>query len=217
MAEDSTNSTLRREFALPDSKHDRTGLRTLLREKRAAIPASERIAASTALIAQLEAIPEFLTDTNVAGYWAVAGELPLAGIMGGIRGRGQVYYLPVIDDQKRLRFAPWLPGMDVAPNRFGIPEPTDTTNPHLAPDAMDVVLVPLLGFDRHGHRLGFGGGYYDRAFEYLRDLERPSKPLLVGIGYAIQEIDRIEPRDWDVPLDYVATERELIDFTNPEA
>ena len=60
------------------------------------------------------------------------------------------------------------------------------------------------------------GGYYDRAFEYLRDLERPSKPLLVGIGYALQEIERIEPRDWDVPLDYVATERELIDFTNPD-
>jgi 5-formyltetrahydrofolate cyclo-ligase len=191
-------------------------LRAALREKRAAIPASDRIAASTALIAHLEAIPEFLTDTNVAGYWAVAGELPLASVMGGLRARGQVYHLPVIDDQKRMRFAPWLPGMEVAPNRFGIPEPTDRAHPHLAPDAMDVVLVPLLGFDRQGHRLGFGGGYYDRAFEYLRDLERPGKPLLVGVGYALQEIDRIEPRDWDVPLDYVATERELIDFTNPE-
>jgi 5-formyltetrahydrofolate cyclo-ligase len=195
---------------------DRIALRKSLREKRAAIPASERIAASNALAAQLEAIPEFLTDPNIAGYWAVAGELPLASIMGRLRARGQVYHLPVIDDQKRLRFASWWPGMDIAPNRFGIPEPTDTTHPHLAPDAMDVVLVPLLGFDRRGHRLGFGGGYYDRAFEYLNDLERPSKPLLVGIGYALQEIDRIEPRDWDVPLDYVATERELIDFTNPE-
>jgi 5-formyltetrahydrofolate cyclo-ligase len=191
-------------------------LRTELREKRAAIPASDRIAASTALLAHLEAIPEFLTDTHVAGYWAVAGELPLAAIIGGLRGRGQVYHLPVVDEQKRLRFAPWWPGMDVAPNRFGIPEPTDATKPHLAPDAMDVVLVPLLGFDRHGHRLGFGGGYYDRAFAYLRDLERPGKPLLVGVGYALQEIDRIEPRDWDVPLDYVATERELIDFTKPD-
>ena len=166
---------------MPDSKQ-RTAQRALLREKRAAIPASERIAASTALVAQLEAIPEFLTDANIAGYWAVAGELPLSGIVGGLRSRGQTYHLPVIDDQKRLRFAPWWPGIDVAPNRFGIPEPTGTAHPRLAPDAMDVVLVPLLGFDRHGHRLGFGGGYYDRAFEYLRDLERPSKPLLVGIA-----------------------------------
>jgi 5-formyltetrahydrofolate cyclo-ligase len=203
-------------MSTPAPDPDRIALRKMLREKRAAIPASERIAASTALLEHLEAIPEFLTDTNVAGYWAVDGELPLAAVMGGLRGRGQIYHLPVIDDQKRLRFAAWWPGMAITPNRFGIPEPSDSKHPQLAPDAMDVVLVPLLGFDRHGHRLGFGGGYYDRAFEYLRDLERPAKPLLVGIGYALQEIERIEPRDWDVPLDYVATERELIDFTDPE-
>jgi len=103
----------------------------------------------------------------------------------------------------------------VSAGSLGIPEPVDT-NASLAPDAMDVVLVPLLGFDRRGHRLGFGGGYYDRSFAFLRDLERPSKPLLVGIGYALQEIDRIEPEDWDVRLDYVATERELIDCINAE-
>lgn len=189
-------------------------MRVALREARAAIGASERIAAATALIEHLEAIPEFLTDTNVAGYWAVAGELPLAAVIGGLRARGQVYHLPVIDAQKRLAFAPWWPGMAVTTNRFGIPEPADAT--HLAPDAMDVVLVPLLGFDRNGHRLGFGGGYYDRSFAYLRDLARPAKPLLVGIGYARQEVEPIEPRDWDVRLDYVATEQGLIDFTNPE-
>ena len=83
---------------------ERAALRKSLREKRAAIPAAQRIAASTALIAQLEAIPEFLTDTHVAGYWAVAGELPLASIMGGLRARGQLYHLPVVDDQKRRRF-----------------------------------------------------------------------------------------------------------------
>jgi 5-formyltetrahydrofolate cyclo-ligase len=194
----------------------RIELRTTLRERRAAMSAADRIAAATALVEHLENIPEFITDTNIAGYWAIAGELPLAAIMGGLRARGQVYHLPVIDEHKRLKFAPWWPGVDVVPNRFGIPEPTGTTHPQLAPDAMDVVLVPLLGFDRRGHRLGFGGGYYDRSFAFLRDLERPSKPLLVGIGYALQEIDRIEPEDWDVRLDYVATERELIDCINAE-
>src|SRR6185312_10728908 len=79
---------------------ERIALRKSLREKRAAIPAAQRIAAATALIAQLEAIPEYITDTNVAGYWAVDGELPLASIMGGLRNRGQVYHLPVVDDQK---------------------------------------------------------------------------------------------------------------------
>ncbi len=121
----------------------------------------------------------------------------------------------MIDEHKRLKFALWWPGMEIATNRLGIPEPVDT-NASLAPDALDVVLVPLLGFDRRGHRLGFGGGYYDRSFAFLRDLERPSKPLLVGIGYASQEVDHIEPEDWDVRLDYVATERELIDCVNAQ-
>jgi 5-formyltetrahydrofolate cyclo-ligase len=195
---------------------ERRALRKTLREKRAAMSPTDRIAAATSLVERLEDIPEFLTDTNVAGYWAIAGELPLAAIIGGLRARGQVYHLPVIDEHKRLKFALWWPGMEIATNRLGIPEPV-ATDASLAPDALDVVLVPLLGFDRRGHRLGFGGGYYDRSFSFLRDLERPSKPLLVGIGYALQEVDRIEPEDWDVRLDYVATEHELIDCINAEA
>jgi 5-formyltetrahydrofolate cyclo-ligase len=203
--------------SIPRDESERSALRKVLRERRAALGAGDRIAAATGLVEHLDAISEFLTDANVAGYWAVAGELPLAAIVGGLRARGQTYFLPIVDDQKRLQFAPWWPGMAIAANRFGIPEPSDTNHAHLAPDAMDVVLVPLLGFDRHGHRLGFGGGYYDRSFAFLRDVERPSKPLLVGIGYAAQEVEHIEPRDWDVMLDYVATERELVNCTSTES
>ena len=200
----------------PDSDF-RIALRKQLRERRAAIGARERVAAASALVAQLEAVPEFLTDTNVAGYWAVAGELPLAAVIGGLRGRGQVYHLPIIDERRHLAFTPWWPGSPIRTNRFGIPEPADTGHPPLASDAMDVVLVPLLGFDRSGYRLGFGGGYYDRSFAFLRKLARPAKPLLIGIGYAAQEVDHIEPNEWDVKLDYVATERELLDCTGTES
>jgi 5-formyltetrahydrofolate cyclo-ligase len=201
----------------PRDTFDRAALRKILSERRSALGASERIAAATSLVEHLEAIPEFLTDPHIAGYWAVSGELPLAAIIGSLRARGQTYFLPVIDAEKRLQFAPWSPGMAIATNRFGIPEPSDPHLAHLAPDAMNVVLVPLLGFDRRGHRLGFGGGYYDRSFAFLRDLQRPSKPLLVGIGYAAQEVTRIVPEAWDVKLDYVATERELVDCTETEA
>jgi 5-formyltetrahydrofolate cyclo-ligase len=197
---------------LPQDSTDRSALRKLLRERRTALGASERIAAAMALVERLEEIPEFLTDQRIAGYWAVAGELPLAAIIGGMRARGQRYHLPIVND-RQLRFAPWWPGMDIAANRYGIPEPLAAADEQIAADALDVVLVPLLGFDRRGHRLGFGGGYYDRTFAFLRGCPRPSKPLLVGIGYAAQEVDRIEPRDWDVKLDYIATERELVDCT----
>jgi 5-formyltetrahydrofolate cyclo-ligase len=73
--------------------------------------------------------------------------------------------------------------------------------------------VPLVAFDRRGNRLGFGGGYYDASFAFLRDAERPASPILVGIGYAFQEVDALATEPWDIRMDYVATERELIDCT----
>jgi 5-formyltetrahydrofolate cyclo-ligase len=158
----------------------------------------------------LEQLPEYFTDAHVAGYWAFHHELPLNLVIPPLAARGQQFLLPVVTADKHLVFAPWQAGDAVQPNRYGIPEPV-TPATWLAPGQVELVLVPLLGFDRRGHRLGFGGGYYDRAFEYLRDLERPSKPLLVGIGYAFQELPAITPAAWDIDLDFVATERELID------
>jgi 5-formyltetrahydrofolate cyclo-ligase len=188
--------------------HERSALRKLLRERRTALPAPERISAAQSLVAQLEQIPEFLTDRRIAGYWAIGGELPLLGLMPGLRERGQDYCLPVVDSE-RLRFAPWRPGIEISMNRFGIPEPVVPTADLLAPEQMDVVLLPLLGFDRRGNRLGFGGGY-DRSFDFLRERSDVGKPVLVGVGYVVQEVDAIEAMPWDVRLDYVATERELI-------
>ena len=193
----------------------RSVLRAELRARRDALGAAQRIAAAQGLIAQLERIPEFLTDRDVAGYWAVAGELPLLGLMAGLRTRGQRYLLPVVGAARQLSFAAWRPGMEIAANRFGIPEPVVAKREHVQPVELDVVLMPLLGFDRRGNRLGFGGGYYDRSFAFLREREGAGSPLLVGIGYALQEVDPIEPMPWDVRLDYIATERELIDLTPP--
>jgi 5-formyltetrahydrofolate cyclo-ligase len=183
-----------------------------LAQRRRQLSPAERIAAAQGLRSSLEQLPEFLTDARVAGYWATGGELPLNIAIGGLIERGQHFYLPIIDSDRRLRFVPWRSGEDVEPNRLGIPEPVNqaaTTLPH----DLDLVLVPLLGFDRKGNRLGFGGGYYDRSFSFLQTVQRPAKPMLVGIGYAFQEVDQIETADWDISLDYIATENELIDCT----
>ena len=194
----------------------RAELRARLRERRAALAPAERIAAAQALPTILERIPEFLTDRRTAGYWAVAGELPLLALMPGLRERGQAWHLPLLGEDGTLRFAAWQPGAPIEPNRYGIPEPRDGRDHALRADELDVVLVPLLGFDRNGHRLGFGGGWYDRSFAFLRGREGIGRPLLVGVGYAMQEVERIPVEPWDVPLDYVATERELIDLTPAE-
>jgi len=189
---------------------DRSDLRKRLRAQRAAIAPRERIAAAEAIGGVLEQLPEFIVDARVAGYWAVGGEVPLLTAYARLRAREQTYLLPVIGADDTLRFAPWQAGMPVRTNRFGIPEPEADTAALVAPHDVDLVLVPLLGFDRCGNRLGMGAGYYDRTFAFLRDAPRPAQPLLVGIGYHFQEIDALTPQSWDVPLDFIATDRELI-------
>jgi 5-formyltetrahydrofolate cyclo-ligase len=81
----------------------------------------------------------------------------------------------------------------------------------MTPAELELVLVPLLGFDRRGRRLGYGGGYYDRSFAFLKAGARPREPLLVGVAYAFQEVPQLRAEPWDVTLDFIATEHELID------
>lgn len=201
--------------ALRPLPSERESLRAELRARRAALTPAQRVAAAQALPAQVERIPEFLTDRRIGGYWAIAGELPLAALMAGVLARGQQWHLPIVDDDGLLRFGPWRTGDALAPNRYGIPEPVCAVADSRAPQDLDLVLVPLLGFDRAGYRLGFGGGYYDRSFAFLRERDGIGKPVLVGVGYGLQEVERIQAQPWDVRLDYIATERELIDLTPP--
>ena len=185
-------------------------LRTRMSLRRNELEARQRVAAAAGVLHSLEALPEFLTDANVAGYWAVRGELPLNLAVASLKRRDQHYFLPVLAEARQLRFAEYRDDVALQGNRFGIPEPAGPSADRRAAHAMDVVLLPLLAFDRSGRRLGTGGGWYDTTFAFLRDATRPARPLLVGVGYAFQEIETVPVEAWDVPLDYVATEEELI-------
>jgi 5-formyltetrahydrofolate cyclo-ligase len=193
--------------------NDRNDVRARLRAQRERLSPPERIAAANGLAATLEQLPEFLVDTRVAGYWAVGGEMLLHAAHAALTARGQTYHLPVLMPGRTLRFAPWRRGIEVQPNRYGIPEPQYSAAQLLAPEALELVLVPLVGFDRRGHRLGTGGGYYDRTFAFLKGAPRPAQPVLVGIGYSFQEVPAVPDQAWDIQMDFVATERELVDCT----
>jgi 5-formyltetrahydrofolate cyclo-ligase len=182
-------------------------------ERRSALDPSARMAAAQGLRRSLETLPAFVEAGRVAGYWACRGELPLNLVLAAAALRGQSIALPRIIGPRQLRFAPWKLGDEVEPNRFGIPEPVAAEEALLDPADLDVVLLPLLAFDRHGQRIGYGGGFYDASFAFLCESPRPARPLLVGIGYAFQACDAIEPADWDIRLDFVATDHELIDCT----
>ena len=197
------------------SHGERAELRQHMRDRRMALAPGERIAAARAVGELLETLPEFLTDLRVGAYWAVRGELPLSHALPALFRRGQIVFLPVLGSRDQLRFAPWLPGQDLAANRFGIPEPEQNAANAVDPHGLDVVLVPLLAFDRRGHRLGTGGGYYDRGFAFLQGRERPAHTLLIGVGYAFQEVPMLPVEAHDVRLDYIVTERELIACNEP--
>jgi 5-formyltetrahydrofolate cyclo-ligase len=193
-----------------DARAQRRELRQQLAERRRALSPPARMSAAQGLRRTLEQLPEYFTDPHVAGYWASRGELPLNLVIPPLAARGQQFLLPVVTADRHLVFAPWQADDAVQPNRYGIPEPLAPAT-WLAPEQVELVLVPLLGFDRRGHRLGYGGGYYDRSFAFLDGQTRPTEPLLVGIAYAFQELAQIDAGTWDVALDFVATEHELID------
>ena len=186
----------------------RKTLRTQLRETRRSLPAAQRIAAADALAQRLLALP-MLTQTDpstagyAAGYWAMDGEIGLHAFQLRLP-KGWIYCLPILHPDDTLRFAPCRPGDPLVTNRYGIPEPDISPDAALHADAMTLVLLPLVGFDAHCHRLGMGGGWYDRSFAFRNS--QPAPPWLVGVGFAAQQTDAITHEQWDIRMDAICCE-----------
>jgi 5-formyltetrahydrofolate cyclo-ligase len=178
--------------------------RTAALARRDALPVAERRAASQKIAQKRFPVP-LGEGTVVAGYSPVRSECDPIPLMRSLAGRGAQLALPVVEPKdKSLSFAEWRQGEQLTAGPFGILQPRAGAL-DVEPD---IILVPLVGFDRAGHRIGYGVGYYDRALKGLR-ARRPV--IAVGIGFAIQEIDAIVAGDHDERLDLVLTERELID------
>lgn len=134
---------------------------------------------------------------RVAGYWPLPTE---ADPRPALLAHGGPWCLPVVVGRgKPLIFRDWWPGAALVPGPFGVQEPVG------AACTPQVVVVPLLAFDRRGHRLGYGGGFYDRTLAGLLP-----RPLAIGIGFAAQQVDAVPVADTDAPLDLVVTEAGVI-------
>jgi 5-formyltetrahydrofolate cyclo-ligase len=189
----------------------RRQLRQDLRAGRRALPAADRIAAANGLASHLLTLPFAPKSGYVAGYWAMDGEIALHAWQLGLP-RECVYCLPVLCDDQRLRFAPWRPGDALVSNRHGIPEPDVAASSLLEGESLALVVLPLVGFDERGNRLGMGGGWYDRSFAFRH--ERSAPPYLVGAAFALQQVPPVEAEPWDVRLDAVCTETAHFDFVS---
>lgn len=180
---------------------DRAALRTELRARRRAIPASQRIAAAETLAERLLALPFAPPAGYVAGYWALDGEIALHAWQTRLP-KGCIYCLPVLQPGA-LKFAPWRFGDALLTNRYGIPEPDVAPSSLLDASDLALIVMPLVGFDARGHRLGMGGGWYDRTLAFRHDA--PAPPWLVGAAFDEQQVDALDAAAWDVALDAVCT------------
>lgn len=185
---------------------EKDALRSRARAVRAALPAAVRADAALRLAKTFAAAFSFASGTVVSGYWPLGDELDPRPLLAALRRAGCLIALPVTGEKRSpLTFRLWADGAKLVHGRFGALVP-DADAAEVAPD---VVLTPLLAFDRAGGRLGYGGGYYDRTIGALRD----AKPVqALGLAYAAQEMAAIPIGPYDRPLDAVATESDVVFF-----
>ncbi|PTY37468.1 5-formyltetrahydrofolate cyclo-ligase [Saccharospirillum sp. MSK14-1] len=180
-------------------------LRRQLRSRRRALTAHQQRFAAQRLTQQVVRSPGYSRMRSVALYWATDGEIDVYPLMRRLLRDGKGVYLPVLQPRKiALWFRPWHPGSTMKANRFGIPEPT--SGRRILPWAMDWVLLPLVGFDDQGGRLGMGGGFYDRTF--AARVRWPRQPRLIGVAHQCQQVERIPLESWDIPLAAVVTDQQ---------
>ncbi len=182
----------------------KAALRLKAHATRAAILNSTRTDAAKAVARHFFDGIELKPGEIVAGYWRIKDEMDCQPILVRLMDSFQPVCLPVvIGDEEPLELRLWEQGAALYEAGFGTLAPSELA-PRVEPD---VVLMPLLAFDRHGTRLGYGGGYYDRTLERLS-----RRPRLVGIAYAAQELDSIPRESHDVPLDSIVTENGVRHF-----
>ncbi len=186
------------------SAADKTTLRTIARQRRSNFVATlDPLAHRLAFKAVPSPLARRIADAQVVAlYMAVDDEAPAQRMAAQLQALGKTVALPrVLDRLGSMDFLAWQPEDQLVPGLFRTshPEPRD------GPVTPNVIIAPLVGFDRAMNRLGQGGGYYDRAFARFPDA------LRVGIAWSAQEIDAVPADPWDLPLDIIMTEVELIE------
>ncbi|WP_322981852.1 5-formyltetrahydrofolate cyclo-ligase [Pseudomonas sp. C11] len=187
----------------------RAQLRRLLRQKRRALSTSAQRQAALGLYRQLAQQPQFRRARHIALYLPNDGEIDPRPLLREAQRRGKRTYLPVLSAWPRTKmvFQRITRHEKLAGNRFRILEPRPQPARQRKIWALDLVLLPLVGFDDRGGRLGMGGGFYDRSLAYLRQRKNWHKPTLLGLAHECQRVDALAMASWDVPLQATVTNK----------
>ena len=192
---------------------DRNTLRKQLRSLRRGLDQNAQSQAAKGLLQQFLSANQLKECQRIAIYIANDGEIDPVEVQNWIWQQGKECYLPiVIQEQKNsLVFAPVYPDSQFTVNKFGILEPDYDSKQIIQASELDLVLLPLVGFDASGNRIGMGGGFYDTTFEFVK-AQQISKPLMMGIAHELQRVKEISAESWDIPLSTVITDRQVYQF-----
>ena len=182
---------------------DKSHLRHKMAQQRDGAIPSYIYRACQAIYEQVIAWPVFQKAQSVACYVSVGQEVETHRLIGDALAMGKQVGVPVTKAKGVMDFQQIWSLDDLKPARFGLLEPVLDKGLVIAPEDVDLVMVPGLAFDRAGNRLGFGGGYYDR---YLARCEA----MKIGLAYAFQVVDAVPVENFDVPMDWLVTESEII-------
>jgi 5-formyltetrahydrofolate cyclo-ligase len=187
----------------------RPQLRRMLRKARRALTPSQQRKAARGLYKQLAQHPLFRRARHLSLYLPTDGEIDPRLLLRAAQRRGKATYLPVLSAWPRTKmvFQRIRPGEKLTPNRFRILEPRHNVARQRKVWTLDLVLLPLVGFDDVGGRLGMGGGFYDRSLAYMARRKNWRKPTLLGLAHECQKVERLAQASWDVPLHGTVTDK----------
>lgn len=185
-------------------------LRQYYRQLRRSISSGDRIIAEQACAKIIMSDSRFnFYQKNIAVYLSNDGEMELQFLIKTLWQNQNKLFLPVINaTTNNLQFGLYSPTTVLKKNQYGINEPENDFL--ISPEALDIVFMPLVAFDKTGARLGMGKGYYDKTFTFC--FQARTKPALIGVAYSCQYCDRLPIESWDVPLDGILTEKEFLFF-----
>ncbi len=206
---------------MPAIVNSRSALRQKLRQRRRQLSKPQQRRAAELLCKRLKSQPLFIRSQHIALYLPNDGEIDPTPLIRAAWKLGKRCYLPVLQpgQENRLWFIRYNATTPLIKNRYGIDQPRAHYRQSFPAKRLDLVLMPLVGFDSKGGRMGMGGGFYDRTFSFKNPTttkspasipSRSCPPYLLGLAHECQQVEQLTLASWDIPLSAIATDKRLI-------
>ncbi len=186
-------------------------LRTTITAQRKTLDANIALASAITITNIITKLPAYRNAKTIGLYMPYGGEVDTSLIIKDAWTHHKQVYLPILHHLRgpALLFAPFNQETSLKYNKFHIHEPVSVASKHVKPKNLDLVITPLVAFDKTCARVGMGSGYYDRSFAFIDHTRQWQHPKLIGLAYELQKIDDCNPKAWDISLHNIVTEKSL--------